>query len=105
MNIEIKSFPEQPPGLLDSVLDLIEETGIADRVLISSFDQRTVADANEGGRAYALGILIDTPLCRVHEYVSRFVRRRHGPRFGEYLGSHSIDYRRHPSRLCSRDTL
>ncbi len=99
VNIEIKSFPEQPSGLLDSVLDLIKDTGTADKVLISSFDHTVVEDANEGGREYALGILVDTPLYCVHKYVSQFVRADTVNMSAEYLGSQSINYRRHPSWL------
>jgi glycerophosphoryl diester phosphodiesterase len=99
VNIEIKSFPQQPSGLLDSVLDLIEDTGTADKVLISSFDHTVVEDANEGGREYALGILVDTPFCCVHKYVSQFVRADTVNMSAEYLGSQSINYRRHPSWL------
>ena len=40
VNVEIKSFPESPPGLVEAVLNAIEQTGTADRVLLSSFDHR-----------------------------------------------------------------
>ena len=46
VNVEIKSFPERPPALVGRVLDLITETGTADRVLISSYDHEDIAEAN-----------------------------------------------------------
>jgi glycerophosphoryl diester phosphodiesterase len=99
VNIEIKSFPEQPSGLLDSVLDLVKQTRTADRVLISSFDHAEIEDAHEDGREYALGILVETPLSCVHDYVSRLVRADTVNMSAEYLGSRSILYRRHPASL------
>jgi glycerophosphoryl diester phosphodiesterase len=103
VNIEIKSFPEQPSGLLDSVLDLVKETRTADRVLISSFDHRDVEEAFGVGREYALGILVETPLYRLHDYASR-VDADTVNVSAEYLGSQSIAYRRHPgsSSLAGR---
>ena len=99
VNIEIKSFPEQAWGLLDSVLDLVKETGTADRVLISSFDHGEVQDAHYDGREYALGILVETPLYRIHDYISQLVRADTVNMSAEYLGSQSIIYRRRPSSL------
>jgi len=99
VNIELKSFPEQASGLLDSVLDLIKETNTADRVLISSFDHRDVEHCDYVGREYALGILVETPLYCVHEYVSRLVHADTVNMSAAYLGSQSIVYRRHPASL------
>jgi glycerophosphoryl diester phosphodiesterase len=96
VNIEIKSFPEQPSGLLDSVLDLVKETHTGDRVLISSFDHRDVGDAFGEGRKYALGILVETPLYGLHDYASQ-VDADTVNVSAEYLGSRSIAYRRHPT--------
>src|SRR5262249_38212381 len=44
VNVEIKSLPEQPPGLVDRVLEVIEETSTSDRILISSFDHNAIAE-------------------------------------------------------------
>ncbi len=62
VNVEIKSFPEQPPGLVERVLDVIAETDTAERVLISSFDHSDLVAARHPDRRYSLGILVSTPL-------------------------------------------
>lgn len=43
VNVEIKSFPEHPSGLMESVLEVIARTGTARRVLLSGFDHRQIA--------------------------------------------------------------
>lgn len=96
VNIEIKSFPEQPRGLVTSVLDLLKETRTGDRVLISSFDHGDIDEAFGEGREYALGILVETPLYCLHDYASR-VDADTVNVSAEYLGSQSIAYRRHPT--------
>jgi glycerophosphoryl diester phosphodiesterase len=93
VNIEIKSFPSQPPGLVTRVLDLVKETGTAHRVLISSFDHNDIEDAFAGSREYALGILVDTPLYSLHRYAAG-VRADTVHLSAEYLGAQSIAYRR-----------
>jgi glycerophosphoryl diester phosphodiesterase len=94
VNIEIKSFPAQPPGLVASVLDLVEKTGTARSVLLSSFDHRDIERAAVVGRQYALGILVETPLFSPHDHASR-VGADTVNLSAEYLGSQSIEYRRH----------
>jgi glycerophosphoryl diester phosphodiesterase len=93
VNIEIKSYPQRPPALVDCVLELVDKTGTASRVLISSFDHRDIAYANRIRRGYALGILVDTPLYRVHEYVTEVVPADTVNMSAESLGSRSVTYR------------
>jgi glycerophosphoryl diester phosphodiesterase len=73
INVEIKSFPGGTDGLVSRVLDVITDTGTASRILISSFDHRDLALAQDADRAYALGILIATPLFRTAEYCTKLV--------------------------------
>jgi glycerophosphoryl diester phosphodiesterase len=70
VNVEIKSFPECPPGLVERVLEILVKTGTESHVLLSSFDHTDLARANLPGREYALGILTWTPLYRIHEYAT-----------------------------------
>ncbi len=105
VNVEIKSFPDGPSGLVDRVLDVIEQTGTASRVLISSFDHADVARANRPGREYALGILTRTPLHRTHEYVTRLVGADTVHVSAEILGSESIAYRQDPAVRSLRAEL
>jgi glycerophosphoryl diester phosphodiesterase len=97
MNVEIKSFPESPPGLVERVLDVIDQTDTASRVLISSFDHTDVARANRPGRGYGLGILTATPLCRTDHYATELVGADTVHVAAAVLGSESIAYRRHPA--------
>jgi glycerophosphoryl diester phosphodiesterase len=94
VNVEIKSFPERPPALVGRVLDLITETGTADRVLISSYDHEDIAEANRGERRYSLGILTSTPLYRIHDYASGLVGADTVHLSTEVVGSDTISYRR-----------
>ena len=68
VNVEIKSFPDQPPGLVERALEVIAATGTADRVLMSSFDHDDVVAARRDDRRYALGILLATPIHRLADY-------------------------------------
>jgi len=73
VNIEIKSFPRGAAGLVSRVLEIVEATDSASRVLISSFDHHDVSLANTPARAHALGILTSTPLCRTADYAAKLV--------------------------------
>lgn len=95
VNVEIKSFPDQPPGRVDRVLAAIEATDTADRVLISSFDHDDVAQADRSGRRYGLGLLLWTPLHRLAEYATGLVGADTVHLSAEILGSEAVTYRRH----------
>jgi glycerophosphoryl diester phosphodiesterase len=102
VNVEIKSFPDHPAGVVERVLDVIRETGTASRALISSFDHHDVAAANRPGRDYALGILTMTPLYHMHKYATELVGADAVCVSAEVLGSESIAYRRHPAARSLR---
>jgi glycerophosphoryl diester phosphodiesterase len=101
VNVEIKAFPENPPGLLEAVLRAIEFTGTGERVLISSFDHDLIARlpamttpfVNEE-QPIARGILISTPLARPHDYLTKIVGADTIHLSAECLGAASIGYRR-----------
>jgi glycerophosphoryl diester phosphodiesterase len=93
-NVEIKSFPDHPPGLVERALEVIEATSTADRVLISSFDHNDVVAAREPGRRHALGILLATPIHRLHDYAIDLVGADTVHVSTEVLGSESVAYRR-----------
>jgi glycerophosphoryl diester phosphodiesterase len=105
VNVEIKSFPDRPPGLVEKVLDLIDATRTGDRVLISSFDHDDVAAANRPGRAYALGILLWTPMHRTHDYACDLVGAETVHASVEVLGSETLGYRRSPMVDALRSEL
>jgi glycerophosphoryl diester phosphodiesterase len=105
VNVEIKSFPNGAPGLVDRALDVIQQTGTASRILISSFDHSDVARANRAGREYTLGILTLTPLYRTHHYATALVGADTVHVSAEVLGSESIAYRREPAAQSLRANL
>jgi glycerophosphoryl diester phosphodiesterase len=68
-NVELKSYPNTEPRLLDATLAVIDETGSASRVLLSSFDHADVARVARLRPDIATGVLTATPLFRPDEYV------------------------------------
>lgn len=73
VNIELKTFPNSNPALLDAVLAVVDETDTAHRVLISSFDHADVARAARLRPEIATGVLSTIPLHRPAEYVRHLV--------------------------------
>ncbi|MHB1558971.1 MAG: glycerophosphodiester phosphodiesterase, partial [Isosphaeraceae bacterium] len=95
VNVEIKSFPDRPPGLVEQVIAAIAATDTADRVLLSSFDHEDVAAADRPGRRYGLGLLLWTPIHRLAEYATELVGADTVHLSAEILGSDGVAYRRH----------
>jgi glycerophosphoryl diester phosphodiesterase len=97
VNVEIKSFPESPPRLVQRVLEVIAETDAASCVLISSFDHIDLVAADRPGRQHALGILTSTPLYRIDHYATELVGADTVHVSAAVLGSQSIRYRHRPT--------
>ncbi len=100
VNVEIKSFPGSSPGIVEAVLDAIEQTGTMSRVLLSSFDHGVIAripslttPARGDLRDIPRGILIATPLFRPHAYLTEIVAAQTFHVSASCLGSRSVDYR------------
>jgi len=100
VNVEIKSFPENPPGIVDAVLDAIARTGTASRVLLSSLDHRDIAripglitPPRHELLDIPRGILVSTPLFRPHAYLTEIVGAQTFHASAQCLGSESIGYR------------
>jgi glycerophosphoryl diester phosphodiesterase len=104
VNLDIKSLPEMPAGLLQAVIEAVEQTGAAERVLLSSFDHRVLADfaalteqAGPAVRGVPRGVLTATPLVQPHRYVTELVGAQTYHVSAECLGAYSLDYLRRPS--------
>ena len=104
VNVEIKSIPDSPPGLVETVLDAIERTGAASRVLLSSFDHRDLVRV--GGllshkyrslRPLPLGALVESPLASPLAYLTGTVGADTYHISAQCLGSKSVAYRRDPA--------
>jgi glycerophosphoryl diester phosphodiesterase len=104
VNVEIKSLPESPPGLVEAVIRAIEQTGAADRVLLSSFDHHQLhllasltALADPAVQSIPLGVLTATPLAQPHLYVTEVVGAQTYHISAQCLGADSLEYRCRPS--------
>ncbi len=100
VNVEIKSFPGNPPGIVEDVLEAIARTDTASRVLLSSFDHRDIAripclipTAGQALLDIPRGILVATPLFRPHVYLTELVGAQTFHASANCLGSESIGYR------------
>ena len=108
VNVELKSFPNRNPHLLDAVLDVIATTGTAGRVLISSFEHADVARCvrHQRNLNLATGVLAATPLHRPERYVRDEVGAVAYHPSAHVLGAGSNAYLRAPSPENLRlDTL
>jgi glycerophosphoryl diester phosphodiesterase len=102
VNIELKTFPEAHRALLAAVFAAIDATDTADRVLLSSFDHRDVADAAHTRPGIATGALIETPLHRATPYVRNLVGADFLHLSAPAVGAESREYRAKPSSRSLR---
>jgi glycerophosphoryl diester phosphodiesterase len=73
VNVELKTWPDPEPRLLPAVLSEIERIGMADMVLISSFDHDDVAHAARSRSGVATGVLTVQPIHEPARYVRELV--------------------------------
>lgn len=102
INVEMKSFPEGYPGLARTVMETIDRTGTAERVLISCFDHRELAKirtltAGSPNRTVPLGVLQSNPLNRPGAYTSQIVGAQTCHLSANCLGAQSTAYRKSAS--------
>ena len=62
VNVELKEQPEGKTGLVEAVLAVITEVGMADQVLISSFDHGLLKQMRKLSKAITMAILTDKPI-------------------------------------------
>lgn len=109
VNVELKSFPNADPGLTSAVLSEVGRLGVADRVLVSSFDHGDAARAARSGLPLAVGVLSQTPIYRPERYVREAVGADCYHPSSLALGSGSDRYRSDPRpgnlRLADLDAL
>jgi glycerophosphoryl diester phosphodiesterase len=105
VNVEIKSFPDRPPGIVARVLEEIAAAGMENRVLISSFDHTDLAELGDRGCQCALGALTSTPLHRTAEYLTNSLRVDTFHTSTEVMGADSVAYRRSPGSQSLNGSL
>jgi glycerophosphoryl diester phosphodiesterase len=93
-NVEIKSSHDGDFGLVDRVLSLIDRLGVADRVLVSSFDHAEVARVAARSPGVATGVLATTPLFQPVSYVRERVGADAYHVSTRGLGTEGAGYRR-----------
>lgn len=71
INIELKNSVEPYPGLEERVLGVVEEFGIADRLVLSTFNHYSLKKLVDLGAPGELGMLYSDPLYRPWRYASR----------------------------------
>jgi glycerophosphoryl diester phosphodiesterase len=102
-NVELKSVPLRPAGLLDAVLRLIAETGAAGHVWLSSFDHAEAAEAAHRG-AVPAAVLSAAPLYRPARYVREWVGAAAYHPSVEAIGARSRAFRDRPEPESLRTT-
>ncbi len=70
-NVEVKSGHDGDFATIDAVLAVIDRLGVADRVIVSSFDHAEVARAGASGLGVATAVLAASPVSRPADYVRR----------------------------------
>ena len=96
VNVELKSFPDHDPKLVDATLAVIDDAGVSDRVLLSSFDHEDVARIARDRPEIATGVLIGNPLHRASYYVREVVGADFLHASAEAMGVDSLPYRLDP---------
>ena len=97
VNVELKTFPNTDSRLLPAVIEIILELGVAERVLISSFDHADVAHSAALELPIATGVLTMSPLFRPADYIRGIVGADCYHASSSSLGVDSDHYRTHPS--------
>jgi glycerophosphoryl diester phosphodiesterase len=69
INIEIKNFPGYYPGFSEAILDVVRRSGIASRVVFSSFDHEVVLRLKTLCPDIPVGALCDQPVTPLKAYV------------------------------------
>jgi glycerophosphoryl diester phosphodiesterase len=97
VNIELKAWSADQPGLVEAVLALLDTPGQSERVAISSFDHADVARVARLRPEIATGVLSATPLWRPESYVRDWVGADAYHASTRAVGAGSTGYRRAPS--------
>lgn len=104
-NVEVKSFPNLRPELLEVVMAEVDRQGASDRVLVSSFHHEDAARAGRWRPSIATGVLFDSPLYRPSTYIREIIQADCAHPSAEALGGSSDAYRDNPGTRQLRGDL
>jgi glycerophosphoryl diester phosphodiesterase len=71
VNIELKNSEEDYPGLEEKVLEAVSTRGVAERVVLSSFNHYSLKKLQHLGASSELGVLYTDPLYRPWRYAAK----------------------------------
>ena len=71
INIELKTNRRPYPGLVGEVLGLVRQSGLAERVILSSFNHANLAEARTLAPEVACAAIVETQLLQPWDYVTR----------------------------------
>jgi len=101
LNIELKNSVEDYPGLEEAVLEAVEDFGLADRVVLSSFNHYSLKKLQDLLAPPERGMLYTDPLYRPWRYASKLgVSALHPP--ARYVTSSRYVRRAHAAGLAVR---
>lgn len=85
LNIEIKTLPRMYPDLTRDVVKLVVASGMAERVIISSFDHQQLVNVRQLNRRIATGALTSDRLARPGDYLKLLDADAYNPGcYGDY---------------------
>ena len=101
LNIELKNSEEDYPGLEEKVLAAVAAHGIADRVVLSTFNHYSLKKLQELGAPSQLGMLYTDPLYKPWRYAAKLgVGAIHPP--ARFVLSHGWVRKAHEAGLAVR---
>ena len=101
LNIELKNSVEDYPGLEEAVVAMVAEFGLADRVVLSSFNHYSLKKLQSLGAPSPIGMLYSDPLYRPWRYAAKLgVDALHPP--ARYVTSARFVRKAHAAGLAVR---
>ncbi|WP_432560525.1 glycerophosphodiester phosphodiesterase [Granulicoccus sp. GXG6511] len=92
VNVELKNLLEFYPGLERAVLDVIEASGMADRVIVSSFNHWSLKTVQQLAPATPVGLLLSDGIYLPWEYAVDFGAAAIHPHWGFLRVPGLVDY-------------
>ncbi len=82
VNVELKNTPIEYPGIEDDLIDLLQDYGHRDKIIVSSFDHRLMYSLKEKDSGLAIALLADALFVNVVELAKQIGAQYWHPCFG-----------------------